>query len=328
MRIIGRPRALVSVVLGCLLLASCGSGPSRARAAVLIGDHQITVDEVQQVIDRAVTDQPAAQQMAQQHKLDLLGRAIVGQFVQHEMITRVAQREGLRADPALVAQLANALDQPLPTNGVDPSQLVDEIALIARDHTEAATDYALEQALGAKYFHNLSVTLDFTTVGSDENGPRRDQARAKTEQFAASPNGAHQVIQADQQNGTSAKENVAFSAASYFDTSTVPQSTAIFGVPAGTVVTFEPDSSESTWVVAVVRKRDLSTPVPDSEAQGPPNVQTLVMLGQRLLQQDVERSGVQINPRYGVWDPIAMDVAPSAAEVSGFVLPVKGYVQP
>lgn len=323
MRIMGRPRALVSVVLGCLLLASCGSGPSQARAAVLFGDHQITVDDVQQVIDRAVTEQPAAQQLAQQHKLDLVGRAIVGQLVVHELITRAAQREGLQADAAQVAQAANALAQPLPTSGVDPAELPTDIALRARDHTEAATDYVLQRALGAKYLDKMSVEFDYTTVTTDDNGPRREQAEAKARQFAASPNAATTLVRADAGAGLDADLGTTLPAV---QTPTYAGS-VLFGVPAGTVVSFEIDPSQSIWLVAVIRKRDLNASPPLDQAQ-PPTSGQLATVGIRLLQQDVERSGVQINPRYGVWDPIAMDVAPSAKEVSGFVLPVKGYVQP
>ncbi|WP_245617096.1 SurA N-terminal domain-containing protein [Amycolatopsis taiwanensis] len=319
----GRPRALVSVVLGCLLLAGCGSGPSQTRAAILIGDHEITVDQVQQVIDRAVTQEPAAQQLAQQHKLDLLGRAIVGQLVVHEMITRAAQREGLRADPALVAQAVNALSQPSPTSGIDPAVLAGDIALRARDHTEAATDYVLERALGEKYFDKLSVDFDYTTVSTDDNGPRREQAEAKAKQFAASPNAATTLVRADAGAGMDAELGTTLPALQ----SPMFAGSVLFGVPAGTVVSFEADPSQSVWLVAVIRKRDLNaSPAVDQAQQA--TAGQLASVGIRLLQQDVERSGVKINPRYGVWDPVAMDVAPSAAEVSGFVLPVEGYVQP
>lgn len=324
-RIMRRPRVLVTVLLGCLVLAGCGSGPSQVRAAVLIGDHEITVDQVQQVIDRAVREQPAAQQLAQQHKLDLVGRAVVGQFVIHELITRAAQREGLHADPVQVNQAMDVLAQPVSVGSTDPSELPGQIALRARDRTEAATDYVLERQLGEKYINHLSVIVDYTTVAYDENGvTRREQARAKAEQFASSPNGAHPVIEADRWDRDDAQENVPFFAAA----GTVLQGTAIFGVPPGTVVSFEAIPSRSLWVVAVVRKRDLTTPVPASEVQGPPSPETLAALGRRLLQPDVDSSGVKINPRYGVWDPIAMNVAPSAAESAGFILPVKGYVQP
>lgn len=322
-RIMGRPRVFVAVLLGCLFLAGCASGPSQVRAAVLIADREFTVDQVQQLIDRAVQREPAARQLAQQHKLDLLGRAIVGQFVLHEMITRAARREGLWADPAQVAQAVSSLAQPLPTSGVDPAELPGDIALRARDHTEAATDYVLERALGEKYFDKMSVDFDYTTVTTDDKGPRRDQAQARAEQFAAAPNAATPLVRADASAGEDAELGTSLPA----PRSPTFAGSVLFGVPAGTVVGFEADPSRSTWLVAVIRKRDLNSPVSIDQTQPPTGAQ-LVSVGIRLLQQDVASAGAKINPRYGVWDPVAMDVAPSAAELSGFVLPVKGYVQP
>lgn len=321
-RIMARPRALVAVLAGCLLLAGCGSGPSQTTAAVLFGDHEVTVDQVQQVIDRAVQRQPAARQLAQQHKLDLLGRAVVSQLVLHELITRAARREGLRADPTQVEQAMAGLDQPVPTSGVDPAGLASAIALRARDRTEAATDYLLEQELGDKYADKMSVDFDYTTVASDDNGPRRAQAQAKAEQAASSPNATTALVRADADAGVEAEPGFSLPALQ----SPVLAGSVLFGVPAGTVVAFQPDPSQSIWIVATIRKRDLNSP-PPAQIQ-PSSPSELVLIGIRLLQQDVASSGVEINPRYGVWDPVAMSLAPNTAELSGFVLPVKGYVQP
>src|SRR2546423_138692 len=151
MRIMGLPRLLLAALAGCLLLAGCGSGPSQVRAAVLIGDQEVSVDQVQQLIDNAVADRPAARQLAQQHKLDLLGREIVRQLVLHELLGRAAQREHLTADPSLVAEARNLLTQPVSTNSTDPSELAASIVAHARS-ADYASDRALEQQLGTKYF--------------------------------------------------------------------------------------------------------------------------------------------------------------------------------
>ncbi|HKS48010.1 MAG TPA: hypothetical protein VJT49_23440 [Amycolatopsis sp.] len=313
MRIMGRPRGLrgVTAVLAfCLLLAGCGSGPSQARAAVLIGDREISVDQVQQLIDRAVRTQPAAQQLAQQHKLDLIGREVVRQLVVHELIGEVAQREGLSADPAVVGQLVAALGQPQSATAADPSQLAGLIVARVRDHTESATDIALEQELGSKYYRNMSVTFDFTSISSDEGGDRRGQAFATAEQLAAAPN-------------TAARRDNKFAAVQDPELA----STALYGVPAGNVVVFQPPGGEAVWVVAVIRQRDFAGPVAvDGAVQASPD--QLASIGIRLLQPYVAESGVKINPRYGVWDPVSMSLAPNSGETTGLVLPVKGSVQP
>jgi hypothetical protein len=326
MRIMGRPRALrgVTAVLAlCLLVAGCGSGPSQVRAAAFLSGHEISVDQIQQLIDKAVQEQPAAQQLAQQHTLDQVGREAVRQLVLHDLVTRAAAREGLVTDPALATQLAATLDRPVSINDVDPSQLATAIVARVRDHGEYASDYLLERALGIKYFDKLAITFDYTTVSSDDGGNRRAKAFAKAAEFAASPDAAAKVVAADTGRGQEARAGMRFAAIQSPDLA----STVLYGVPPGTVVTFEADPSQALWLVAVIRQRDTSVPVSVDQAATPTAGQ-LASLGIRLLQPYMNEADAKINPRYGVWDPVAMALAPSEAETTGLVLPVKGNVQP
>lgn len=231
MRIMSRPRALVAAVAACLLLAGCGSGPSQVRAAFLLGDTEVSQDTVQQLIDKAVREQPAAQQLSQQHKLDQLGREIVGQLAQHELLVKAARQEGLVADEATVSGLLgeDPLVTPVSANGVDPSQLARQIAYRARDHREVFTDYGLMQALGRKHFGGLSVTYDYTVVTSDDGGAQpqsmRDKAFAKAERMAASPAAADQVLREDAAAGVQTGSGQQISAVQ----SPAAASTVLFG---------------------------------------------------------------------------------------------------
>lgn len=329
MRIMGRPRALVAVLAACLLLAGCGSGPSQVGAAILFSDHEVTQDQVQQLIDKAVREQPAAQQLSQQHKLDLLGRELVSQLVLHDAIGRAARSEGLVADANVVNQTLaqDPLAQPLSTTNVDPSQLARQIAFRVRDHREAITDQLLMQELGARYFPTMSVSFDYTSVVADQGGAQpastREQAFAKVQQMATDPGAPARVIQSDAAAGEQASVGEKVPAVQSPDLA----ATVLYGVQPGTVVAFQPSVQDGTWIVAVVRARDLRTPqAVDSASE--PTASELVAIGARLLQPFVDESGMKINPRYGVWDPVAMDVAPSAAETTGLVLSVKGSAQP
>ncbi|MDQ0379151.1 hypothetical protein [Amycolatopsis thermophila] len=325
----GRSRSLLVALTGCLVLAGCGSGPSQVGAAVISGDRVTTVDQVQDLLDKAVREQPAAQQLSQQRKLDLLGRELVRQLVIHDAIVRAAQREGLVADPQLLEQtLANdPLASPVPTTATDPSQLAQQVANRVRDHREVITDSLLLQALGQKYVDRLSVTFDYTSVVSDDGSAqpvdRREKAIAKAEQMAASPAAAAEVIRADAAAGqqTSVGESVPAAQAPALATM------VLFGVEPGTVVAFQPSQEQEVWIVAIVRQRDLTTPAVTDQAAQPTGLQ-LAGIGQRLLQPDIDQAGVRVNPRYGVWDPVAMNLAPSSAETAGVVLPVKGAAQP
>ncbi|WP_243770029.1 hypothetical protein [Amycolatopsis acidicola] len=315
----GRPRALVTVLAACLLVAGCGAGPSQVRAAILFSDNEVSTDQVQFLIDKAVQEQPAAQQLSQQHKLDQLGRAIVGQYMLHDAVRRAAQREGLVADENAVSKTLeqDPLAQPVSTTGVDPSQIATQIAYRARDHREVIVDNVLMQELGAKYVSNLSVTFDYTTVTD------RDQAVAKANQMAADPGAATRLIQSDAATGKDASFGFKVPAVQSPDLA----ATVLYGVQPGTVVAFQPSSQYATWVVGVVRARDLSTPQ-SVDNTSEPTANQLVAIGARLLQPYVDASGAKINPRYGVWDPVAMNVAASEAETTGLVLSTKGSTQP
>ncbi len=325
MRIMGRPRALIAVLAACLLLAGCGSGPSQVGAAFLLGDREVTQDRVQGLIDKAVRDQPAAQQLAQQHKLDLLGREVVTQLVLHELVGRAAQREGLVVDEALVERTLaqDPLAVPVPTTGVDPSQLARQIAYRARDHREAITDQVLMQALAQKYFPRMTVTLDYTSVVSDDGGAQpksmREKALAKAERMAAGPDAATRVIREDAASGTQTNVGERIPAVQAPDLA----ATVVFGALPGDVVAFQPSSEQAGWIIAVVRQRDLSTPQ-QADQSADPSTNQLVAIGMRLLQPYADDGGLKVNPRYGVWDPVAMSVAPSAAETTGFVVRGKG----
>jgi hypothetical protein len=151
----------------------------------------------------------------------------------------------------------------------------------------------------------------------------REQAFAKAAQMAASPGAAAQVIQADTAAGQQTSIGERVPAVQSPDLA----ATVVFGVVPGTVIAFQPSTQQTAWIVAVVRQRDLSTPQSVDQATVPTPSQ-LVAVGQRLLQPYVDQAGLKINPRYGVWDPVAMNVAPSAAETTGIVVSVKGSAQP
>ncbi|WP_312871776.1 hypothetical protein [Amycolatopsis acididurans] len=325
----GRPRALVAVLAACLLLAGCGSGPSQVTTALYLGDRHVSVDEVQGLIDKAVQEQPAARQLAQQHKADMLGREIVRQMIVHQMVTQTAQMDGVVVDPAQISQVMaqDPLAAPVSATNTDASQLAQQIVYRVRDHREVVSDQLLLQSLGAQYFDKLTVTFDYTSVVSDDGGANpvsmREKAFAKAQQMAADPAAAAKVIQADSASGQQTGVGEKVPAVQAPDLAGM----VLFGVEPGTVVAFQPSSAQPVWIVAVVRARDLTTPQAVDQTSEPTSTQ-LAAIGQRLLQTYLQQAGLKVNPRYGVWDPAGLALAPSEAETTGLVLPVKGPAQP
>jgi hypothetical protein len=332
MRIMGRPRALIAVVAGAFLLSGCGAGPSQVSAAAIIDGQVTSIDQVQGLLDKAVQEQPYAKQLAAQHKLDLVGREIVRQQLLHAVVAKAAQKEKLTADENAIgaAMLQDPLAGPMPQAATqNQDSAVTQLVWRVRDHREALTDQYLEQKLAIKYLPTLTVNFDYTTVGApsaDGSAPSTDPATARTEaiakarQFAADPKAVQGEIQSGAQAGVEGNVGTQVPALS----SPQDATTVLFGVPANTVIAFQPNSSSNpTWVVAVVRQRATDKAVATDQAQQPTPDQ-LGGIGVRLLQPYVGDVDYRINPRYGVWDSVGMDLAPNANATKGLVLPVQG----
>ncbi|MEU4247043.1 SurA N-terminal domain-containing protein [Amycolatopsis sp. NPDC026612] len=346
----GRPRALVAVVAGALLLAGCGSGPSQVGAAAVIGDRTVSIDQVQELIDKAVREQPYAQKLAKEHKLEVIGRAVVGQLVVHELLLKAAEKHGITPNYAQIdAQLAkDPLNGPVPADVTNEAQAVNQVVARTRDHREELIDTLLAQALADKAVPNLSVTFDFTTIGSmpDQTtgtalqGPEaRKAALDLARQFAADPAAATQRIGADTQYEAQLRQQ-AKQAGKNVDSippltglgEAVPAAqagglaaTPVFGSPAGTVtaVPYPSQDLAGTWLVAVVRQRTDDKTVATEQAPEL-DATTKTAIGMRQLQPLFDELGVRVNKRYGVWDVVAMNVVPTADGAQGIVLPPGG----
>ncbi|MEV6830309.1 SurA N-terminal domain-containing protein [Amycolatopsis sp. NPDC051102] len=343
MRIIGRPRALVGVVAGALLLAGCGSGPSQVGAAAVIGDHSISIDRVQELINKAVREQPYAQKLANEHKLDLVGRAVVSQLVLHELVTKAAEKQGITPNYAQIdAQLAkDPLNGPVPADASNETQAVSQVVARTRDHREELTDTFLAQALADKTVPNASVTFDYTSVGlvpDAATGAATQGADAKkaafdlARQFAADPAASGKRIGADvqylaalrqraTQTGESPESVPPFAGVG----EALPAAQAgalaagpLFGSPVGSAVVFPFPGNQGAWFVGVIRQR---TDKPVATEQAPDlDATTKTAAGMRQAQPLFDELGVRVNKRYGVWDVVAMTVVPNEDAAQGIVL--------
>jgi hypothetical protein len=314
---------LAALVAG---LTACGSGPSQANSAVIVDGQSITVDEVQNLLDKIVREQPAAKPLAQQRKLDLVAREAVSQLIQHELLVKAAREENIsvRREDVAQAMAQDPFKEELPADGsVPPDALASQLVYRARDLRDTVTDQVLLAQLADKYFDKLQVTMDYTTVVSDNPSAKpesmREQAEKKAREFAADPDKVADLIAKEQEGGGDAQEGAQFPAVQ----SAALAATAMFGSEPGTVVAFEPSAEQALWVVGLIRERDTDATVDTSQA---PQVSAteLVAVGLRMLQPYAEQAEIKVSPRYGVWDMAAMGVAPSEGETEGLVLPPTG----
>ncbi len=328
MRIMGRRRALVGLVAGSLLLAGCDAGPGQVGAAVIVDGKSVSVDRVQQMIDKAVREHPYGQQLAKEHKLDLVGREIVRQEILHELTGRAAQREGVRVDESLVATALRkdplAAPMAVPQQG-DVETNVQQLVARVRDHRDALVDAALQTQLAMKYIDKLVVTVDHLAVTAPEGttadpAALREQAFEKARQIAASPDAAAKAV-AQEAQGDSQRAGLGDKAAAA--QSAAFASTVMFGSPVNTVTAFQPTPERPEWLVVAVRERAAEKPV-SVDQEAPPTAQQLVKVGIRFLQPYLDQIDLKVNPRYGVWDVVGMDLAPNESSKKGIVLPVHG----
>lgn len=339
MRIIGRPRVLFAVLASCLVLAGCGSGPSRVGAAVIVGDQSVSVDDVQAKLDKLLQDNPLAKSLAQQHKLDLLSRSIVSREVLNRATDEAAKSNGLVVDQQQVAQRAEALRaqqgaaQPAAADGQDAG--VTQATDAAFDVNETARYQQIQSELATKYLKSYEVVRDSAIVASG------DKAQSLAKSIAADPAKAPELIKA-----------LPTDEGQDFGTGPVPftllsglldglqqgyqlATSALFGVGPNTVVAFpinkqaisQEVASTTAWYVGLVRTTDMAAKITPAQVQqlGQAQVpdQFLVQVGQRLVGASVSKLGIQINPRYGVWDVVANGLAPRAEELAGYTYPAR-----
>jgi hypothetical protein len=291
-------RLLALAVTGAAL-TGCGTGPNQAGAAVIVGPSSVPLDDVLR--------RPAAVANLTEKgggPADL-ARFKVTRQVQHLLLVQAAQRDGIVIpDQRVDAELA----QPEVVQELADNEFVFDPGL-AR---ETVRDRLIAEALTAKYLDRLAVTVDLTLAGS------REEALTKARLLAAGPAQADAVLAAD---GPNARRNLQLRAA------LLPQSAALFlfGTPAGEVVATQTSSSPDTWtVVRVVSRTTDGPPVGDPNATSVAQLgeQTVDQIGRRLTQPLAEQLGVRVNPRYGAWDPLYLNVIPPNLEPS-VVLPAR-----
>lgn len=312
----GPGRVLTALVVGTgLLAAGCGAGPSKIDSAAIVGGTSIPIEQVQQQFtDVLVRNPDAKSSLKDAGKFPDLTRQLVTLGVQHQLVEAVSQQEGLTASPADVAKLVDAQGG---AAAAAKNSVFDENGI-----TQHARDQVRLIELAKKYLPGLAVTVDVTFADT------RDAALDRARRMAQGPDQARQVLDQDKAAGQQVQTGLVLKAIDNPENATGP----LFGTAAGTVIAYQAgqQGQGGQWVVALVRKRELSasTPTPQ-QAQALDTIQPKILqaIGQRLMVPTADRLGVQINPRYGVWDPVAVGAAASADQTIGVEFPQRGAKQ-
>jgi len=312
-------RSVVLLAAATTLLAGCSAGQGPAGAAAVIGDHVITVDEVQGRFDAVLrTNDPAIAQLEQQHKLDQVSREILRQEVLHQLTVHAAAREGITVQEdevteqvAAQAAARDASRDPQGQTGQDPIR-----ALVAdtADPRTLARDTLTRAELARRQAGRFALTFDAVIVQT----PQR--ARELARQIAAQPEKSGEIIRAE---GASQRE----SALNFRVGNTTQQEigTAMFLYAQNpSVFMISPGADqESTGYRVIYVKTRTAAPAPDQRVIAQFETEDLAQLGEFVLRDQVAIDGLKLSPRYGTWDLIQMLPAPSQeASATSEVLPV------
>lgn len=313
------------LAVAATVLVGCGSEAGQANSAAIISGRVVSVDDVQRRLDDALQKEPAAQDLARNRKLDLVSRGIVNQLVRHELIAEAARRENLTVTDKDVADLV-ARSAP----AEDPVQRSIEAAF---DPKETARDRLLTVRLGLEKAGQTQLTLD--GVALQGPGVTRESVTRLARQVAAEPNRAAELgrAAAGQDGQAEPLEDFPWNAVRrYTQALRAAQGQApppdallapLFAAPPNSVVALPLGASDQAgWLVTLVRRADSGVPAQEAQfAQDVPEDWRYV-LGYHLLGPLANELGLQISPRYGVWDDLAVGVAPNENEKSGVVVPV------
>lgn len=294
-------RLLASIAAAGLLLAGCGSGPSQAGAAAIVGDTRIPVTDVQSWFTEVLDRQPEAKpQLREQGALDDFGRQLASQLVRQELLEQTAREERLTVTDQQIAARIGELGGPeAATRGMiyGPQQA-----------GEMVRTQLLTAELGRKYIDRLAVTFDLTQAST------RREAEEKARRMALGPQQAAELVAEDKAAGLLAGTDQQLRPAESLQ---LAATTPLFGAAPGTVLAFEQTPQSSQWLV--VRIKDRRVDAAPQQVNGVED-ELLQQFGTHLLGTTADRAGVQLSPRYGVWDPVSLAAVPSEGETTGFRL--------
>ncbi len=295
---LGTPLCLAVLLAGAL--AGCASGPIQATSAAILGPTAIPLSTVQDRIkDVLARTEVVERTLAAGGQPSDIARDVVGSSVVYAQATEAAKRAGIIVDPA---QVDAALAAEAQLGGLRP-----ETADGARERAYAEIVMA---ELARRELDRLVVRLDATVVGSEAEAEELARLAARRDPAA------------DEAFADTGSRGVQARAAEVAAADPLAATAVWFGTPAGRVLYFQPNPGRGAWVVVRVNERLTSEPVttgPSVASRLDPA--SLQLIGLRLLQPLAEELGVQVNPRYGVWDPLAMRVVPQD-QATGKILAV------
>lgn len=316
MWLIRRPQGLLcSVLATVLVVAGCGSGPAQVGSAVIVGDTAVPVSQVRTALQWQLDHVPRARQLQDAGKLAQVSRQLAQRRVVHELLGLVAEKTNLRPDEREVSELIDS------AGGTEA--VAEDAGVAPKRVRQLATDQVLLRELAERRLRGTTVSFVGGEITSESSaGTAEDKARRLARRIGSHPDRAAELAERTDQP-VHEKDYALADAVRQAPELAV---SAVFGAEPGSVLVIQPSRARAGWLVALVTGRTAgsstgaasSDDTSSDELPDGADEQLVARLGLRMLQPVADDVGVRINPRYGVWDPTAMDIAPSEQELAGY----------
>ncbi|MBW0136577.1 hypothetical protein [Pseudonocardia abyssalis] len=301
-RQVGRVVAAVAVVGA--MVSGCGSGPSQVGSAAIVGTDTIALDVVQDQIALALSPEKAQavsgrnQGAGGGYGSPQVAREIVTSAILGDLLDRRTAEEGISISDA-------DLDAALATAG-SPDELAQASLYTPEVQREKIRDDLAAAALGARYVDRLAVTLEFVAVPSEQEAIGAARAVAAG---GADAEAVFAGVPADQRaQQVRAVDNPSLA------------TSFAFGTDPGSVIVLRPAQDGAPWTVIRILDRTTDLVPEGASIVDQLGQSDLQLIGYRMLQPASQELGVQVNPRYGVWDPIQLAVV-ADDQTAGSILP-------
>jgi hypothetical protein len=296
--------SLVGVAVA-LLATGCGTGPAKTGSAAIVGDQTVSLETVQDRTVRVLKKEPAAQQMQDQGKLDQVSRLVLADEITHQITAAAARRENITVDETKVYDAVQEKGGP---EAASKQSEHDETTIHRRQR-----DVLVMGELARRNLSTLQVVIDFFQVQDPKEAKEKAaEVAADSSKMARFVQEAPRTTSGQQASATNQKVRVTENPSLVH--------TMLWGVKPGTVVAFPADEQQSSWMVALVKERNTVSPTPGEEDLIERiDPQLLAAFGLRIAQYLTAGTTIEVNPRYGVWDPTNAQVVGNAGERAGFV---------
>jgi hypothetical protein len=254
---------------------------------------------------KVLKKEPAAQQMQDQGKLDQVSRLVLADEITHKIAEYAAQRENITVDETKVYDAVEEKGGP----EAAAKQSEQDATTIHR----RTRDVLIMGELARRNLSTLEVTIDFF----QSKDPK--EAKEKAAEVAADPSKMSRFVQ-EAPRTTGGQQASASNKKVRVTENPSLVHTMLWGVKPGTVVAFPADEQQSSWMVALVKSRNTLPPTPGEEDLAERiDPRLLAAFGLRIAQFLAADLPIEVNPRYGVWDPTDATVVGVSGEKAGFV---------